>query len=101
MDECDAKTTDDRSFLAILEDLDQSRGQRGWGSAFASGHWRYVALERSQFTSQISTCVMSQMECGHPGGLENFLGVISVAMKIANTIQPVIGLLVSMCHDAL
>ena len=88
MDECDARVTDEDGFLAIMKELDQSCGQRDWVSAFLSGHWRYVALERSPIYISNSTCVMSQMECGRPGRLEVFSGVITVVKKIESTIQP-------------
>ena len=78
MDECDAKVTDEDGSLDIMKELDQSCGQLDWVSAFASGHWRCVALERSPIYTSNSICVMSQMECGHPGGLEEFSGVIAV-----------------------
>ena len=58
-------------------------------SAFASGHWRSVALKRNPMHILNSTCVMSPMEFG----LGNFL--LTVATKTVSTYRPDIGLVSS------
>ena len=91
MDECDAKATDEDGFRP---------SQRSWIRRVASDsgcqplHPDTGALLRSrgaQFYISNSTCVMSRMECSHPGGLEEFSGVITVAKKIESTTQSVLG----------